>query len=186
VTWASICRENVTGQQSDIQFLMTARSDDSRLRLDARIHRLSLDKAAEQLLEECRMVLPGVQALFGFQLIAVFNAGFTDKLTRPEQLSHLAAILCVVVSIALLMAPAAIHRRREPYSVSTAFISLSSSLLRAGMAPLAAATVIDVYLVARILTGNIPAGAVVAGVCLLVFVGLWVALPARADLPRDE
>ena len=132
------------------------------------------------------MVLPGVQALFGFQLIAVFNAGFADKLTRPEQLSHLVAILCVVVSVALLMAPAAIHRRREPYSVSTAFISLSSTLLRAGMAPLAGATVIDVYLVARVLTQSIPAGAVAALVCLSVFVGLWIVLPARANLPRDE
>jgi len=27
---------------------------------------------------------------------------------------------------------------------------------------------------------------IAAGVCLLVFVGLWVALPARANLPRDE
>ena len=32
------------------------------------------------LLEECRMVLPGIQALFGFQLIAVFNAAFWEKL----------------------------------------------------------------------------------------------------------
>ena len=132
------------------------------------------------------MVLPGVQALFGFQLIAVFNAGFTNKLTRPEQLSHLAAILCVVVSVALLMAPAAIHRHREPYSVSTAFISLSSALLRAGMAPLAAGTTIDVYLVARVLTDSVLAGALVAAVCASVFVALWVVLPVRAKLPRDE
>jgi len=165
---------------------MTARSDDPRSHLDARVHRLSLDKAAEQLLEECRMVLPGVQALFGFQLIAVFNAGFTDKLTRPEQLSHLVAILCVVASVALIMAPAAIHRRREPYSVSTAFISLSSRLLRIGMAPLAAATVIDVYLVARVLAGTITAGVLAGFVCLSMFVGLWGVLPARADLPPDE
>jgi len=34
---------------------------------------LPLRLAAEYLIEECRMVLPGIQALFGFQLIAVFN-----------------------------------------------------------------------------------------------------------------
>jgi hypothetical protein len=28
---------------------------------------LSLDSAARHILEECRMVLPGIQALFGFQ-----------------------------------------------------------------------------------------------------------------------
>jgi hypothetical protein len=159
---------------------MSSRSDDTRL------EPLSLDKAADQLLEECRMVLPGVQALFGFQLIAVFNAGFTERLSRGEQLSHLAAILCVVVAIGLVMAPAAIHRRREPYSVSSAFIDLSSKLLRLGMAPLAAATVIDVYLVARVLTGNLAAAMSAALFSLVMFIGLWVVLPARAKLPRER
>ena len=36
-------------------------------------HRLSLDKAVEYLLEECRIVLPGIQVLFGFQLATVFT-----------------------------------------------------------------------------------------------------------------
>jgi hypothetical protein len=31
------------------------------------------------------MVLPGIQALFGFQLIAVFSPGFEQKLTLAEQ-----------------------------------------------------------------------------------------------------
>lgn len=38
---------------------------------------LSLDEAARYLVEECRMILPDIQALFGFQLIAVFNQRFT-------------------------------------------------------------------------------------------------------------
>ena len=42
---------------------------------------LSLDSVARLLLKECRMVLPGIRALFGFQLIEVFNEGFSDKLT---------------------------------------------------------------------------------------------------------
>ena len=41
---------------------------------------ISLDTAASHLIEECRMVIPGIQALFGFQLIAVFNDGFDHKL----------------------------------------------------------------------------------------------------------
>jgi hypothetical protein len=44
------------------------------------IEHLPLSKAAQLLLEECRMVLPGIQALFGFQLIAVFNARFAERL----------------------------------------------------------------------------------------------------------
>ena len=67
---------------------------------------LSLAEATTHLLEECRMVLPGVQALFGFQLIAVFNAGFSDKLSHAEQCVHLLALALVVVAGALIMSPA--------------------------------------------------------------------------------
>ena len=56
------------------------------------VEKLALGDAVTHLLEECRMVLPGVQALFGFQLIAVFNAGFGDKLTGAEQRLHLVAV----------------------------------------------------------------------------------------------
>ena len=68
--------------------------------IGGRRERVSLDSAATHILEECRMVLPGIQALFGFQLIAVFNDGFGEKLSAPQQLLHLAAIVLVyLVSI---------------------------------------------------------------------------------------
>ena len=56
------------------------------------------------------MVLPGIQALFGFQLIAVFSPGFSEKLSSGEQELHFVSIVLVVISVALVMAPAAIHR----------------------------------------------------------------------------
>ena len=37
---------------------------------------LPLATAVQYLLEECRIVLPGIQVLFGFQLIAVFSDRF--------------------------------------------------------------------------------------------------------------
>jgi len=43
-----------------------------------RKEKLPLSQAVSHLLEECRMVLPGLQALFGFQLVAVFNTAFGD------------------------------------------------------------------------------------------------------------
>ena len=41
----------------------------------------NLPELVSHLLEECRMVLPGIQALFGFQLVAVFNQAFWEKLS---------------------------------------------------------------------------------------------------------
>ncbi|HEX4779662.1 MAG TPA: DUF6328 family protein, partial [Usitatibacter sp.] len=48
--------------------------------------RLDLAKAATAVLEECRMVLPGIQAIFGFQLTAVFQQAFSEKLDKGQQL----------------------------------------------------------------------------------------------------
>src|SRR4051794_7658519 len=73
--------------------------------------KLPLAKAAQYLLEECRTVLPGIQALFGFQLIAVFNQGFSQKLSAGEQRLHLLAMTLVAIAIALIMSPAAHHRQ---------------------------------------------------------------------------
>jgi len=84
------------------------------------------------------MVLPGIQALFGFQLIAVFSQSFDQKLSGAEQRLHLLAIGLVAVAIALVMAPAAYHRQAAPRHVSNAFIDVSTRLLLCSMLPLAA------------------------------------------------
>src|SRR6187200_137548 len=94
---------------------------------------LSLDSAARHILEECRMVLPGIQALFGFQLIAVFNDGFAEKLSSSQQMLHLAAIVFVAIAVALVMTPAALHRQTQPEEVSERFVWVASKLLLASM-----------------------------------------------------
>lgn len=142
---------------------------------------LSLSEASSQLLNECRMVLPGIQTLLGFQLIAVFQPPFAG-LPAGEQRLHLAAVLCVVLGIALVMTPAALHRLREPESVSRRFIRISSSLLMWSMPPLAVGLACDIYLVARIITGQRVESALLAGVALVIFGGLWFLLPSRARL----
>jgi hypothetical protein len=140
---------------------------------------ISLESAAGYILEECRMVLPGIQALFGFQLIAVFDETFHEKLAEPQQLLHLAATVLVAVSIALVMAPAALHRQIERYSVSRRFVDVASRLLLAGMFPLAIAIALEAYLVTAVILGR-PAGAWwVAAALLAVFAALWLGLPAR-------
>jgi hypothetical protein len=140
---------------------------------------ISLEAAAGFILEECRMVLPGIQALFGFQLIAVFDETFHDKLSDPQQLLHLAATVLVAVSIALVMAPAALHRQTERHSVSRRFIDLASRLLLAGMFPLALAIALEAYLVTAVIVGRPAHAGWVAAALLAVFAALWLGLPAR-------
>jgi len=140
---------------------------------------ISLDDAATHLLEECRMVLPGIQALFGFQLIAVFNQGFGEKLSHAQQLVHLAAIVLTTLAMALVMTPAALHRQAEPTSVSERFLWIASNVVLAGMFPLALAVGLDAYLVANVVLHNDGAAAALAIALVAVFFFLWLVLPRR-------
>jgi hypothetical protein len=138
---------------------------------------LKLDSAASHLLEECRMVLPGVQALFGFQLMAVFNNGFDEKLTAPEQYMHFVAMFLVAVAAALAMTPAAVHRQSEPKAVSERFVWLSSLLLLLAMIALALGLAVDVYLIGRAVFQATAPSLAFAALLLAICAGLWLALP---------
>ncbi|MFL6563756.1 MAG: DUF6328 family protein [Burkholderiales bacterium] len=138
---------------------------------------VKLDSAASHLLEECRMVLPGIQALFGFQLIAVFNDGFDHKLATGERQLHFFALFLVALSAALVMAPAAIHRQSQQREVSERFIWLSSLLVRVSMLPLALGLALDVYLIARVVFGTSGFGLAFSAGLLLALVLLWMVLP---------
>ena len=137
---------------------------------------LSLAKAAEALLNECRMVLPGIQALFGFQLIAVFNPGFSEKLGVTEQRLHLVAISLVAIAVALIMTPAALHRIAGSREVTEAFLRNSSRLLLCSMLPLALGICIDVYLIALMVMGRGP-GSILAGCLFALYLVLWFVFP---------
>jgi hypothetical protein len=139
--------------------------------------RLPLSKAAQLLLEECRMVLPGLQALFGFQLIAVFNARFPSALGPGEQQLHLVALVLSAVAAALIMAPAALHRQRDPREVTALFLKVSTRLVLVSMLPLALSIALDVYLVARLVTQSPPLAATIAAGLFVVFAIAWIVLP---------
>jgi len=145
---------------------------------------LSLNDAATHVLEECRTVVPGMQALFGFQLIAVFSTAFKEDLSPTERVIHLAALLLVAIAIALVMAPAALHRQSEPMSVSRGFIATSSRLLMASMVPLALGICLDVYLIARVILGSITGAEIVSVLLLGVFLVFWRLIPQRARRRR--
>ena len=144
---------------------------------------LPLSEAAEYLLDECRMVLPGIQALFGFQLIAVFNSGFDEKLTPSDRYLHLLAIALVAVAVAIIMTPAALHRQKGPYDVTDTFVRISNRLLLWSMAPLALGITVDFYLICKIIIGR-PMVILLAAALFVLFVGLWFVLPRARRLQK--
>jgi len=144
--------------------------------------KLPLSRAAEFLLDECRMVLPGIQALLGFQLIVVFSPGFDTKLGPFEQRLHLVAIALVAVAVAIIMTPAAYSRQTEPRAVTERFIRISTRLLLLSMLPLAVAISLDFFLIAGIIVPG--AAAILAALLFLVFFVLWFVLPRARVVER--
>jgi hypothetical protein len=123
------------------------------------------------------MVLPGIQALFGFQLIAVFNDGFAQKLSTVQQQIHFVSIVLTVIAIALVMTPAALHRQIDPLAVTRRFIRSSTILLILSMFPLAISICLEIYLIAQIITRLYWLSLLTAAGLFLLFLSLWTVLP---------
>ncbi len=149
-----------------------------------KMEELPLYKAATMLVEECRMVLPGIQALFGFQLIAVFNSTFSEKLSPLEQRLHLLSIALIGIAIVIIMTPAAYHRRTDPEDITQQFINLSTRLLLLSTAPLALSICIDIYLISRLILQNVAFSLLVTFLLLIIFILLWFVLPHSEALRR--
>jgi hypothetical protein len=153
----------------------------------------SLKDSLRNVLEEARMLIPGAQAIFGFQLIAVFNQPF-DRLTPFEQNLHLAATALTVVAIGLFMAPAAYHRQAEPESISRHFLRLASRHLAWGTVPLAISICLEIYIVGTLITGRRVVNIVIAALLFAFLTLLWYGLPrlspsrqpARAKSSRGD
>ena len=141
--------------------------------------RVGLRDAAGFLIDECRMVLPGIQTLFGFQLIAVFQPRFSEDLSRFDQVLHFGAIGLVVVAIGLIMAPAAMHRHIGIRQLTDDFLDASVKLLMASMVPLAIALAIEVYVIGRLVLKGVHAAPLAIGALALIAF-LWIGLPRLA------
>ncbi len=122
------------------------------------------------------MVVPGLQALFGFQMMSVFNTRF-ETLPEFDQMLHLAATTLTTVAIALIMSPTAYHRIVEPEIGSTFFVRFASVLIALAMAPLMISLSMDVFIVANLLLGSAMKSLALAAPLLALFCGFWFVYP---------
>jgi Family of unknown function (DUF6328) len=80
-----------------------------------------LDRELIELLNELRVIMPGVQVLFGFLLTVPFQQRF-DQIDDFQRIVYFATLLLTAASAAFLMAPSAFHRLtfragQKPYLV---------------------------------------------------------------------
>ncbi len=139
---------------------------------EAQPGRTELKAKIEQVLTEIRVVLPGAQALLGFQFVSVLMEGF-GKLPRSSHYIHLFSLGLIAFSIILMMTPPAYHRLVERGEDTEHFHRFASRILLAAMLPLALGITGDFFIVARKITESQTVAATLAALALALFYGLW-------------
>jgi hypothetical protein len=132
----------------------------------------NLEDKIRHVLTEARMVLPGAQALLGFQFVTMMLDDF-DKLPHSSQQLHLVSLLLIALTTILLMAPAAYHRLVEKGENSERFHRFASCMVLAGMVPLGLGISGDFMIVVRKVTNSTALAEVSALLLLTFFYGLW-------------
>ncbi len=130
-----------------------------------------------ELLNELRVILPGVQFLFAFLLTVPFTQRF-PQLDGLETGVFFVTLLCTAVATALLMAPSAQHRVLWREGVREQRLRLGNTLTIIGLVFLVPAMVGAVFVVTAFIFGLGYA----LGVTLLLvlfFAVLWFVLPLR-------
>jgi hypothetical protein len=135
-----------------------------------------LDKELQHTLEEARTVIPGLQALFGFELIVAFHPTFKE-LEPSLKIVQLSALIALGLAMALIMTPAAYHRIVEKGQVSRSLIDVASRLIACAMAVLLVAIALNMYLLASVVLESQTWGMGFGLGALIVFAGLWFVYP---------
>ena len=140
--------------------------------------RTSLKEKINYLLTESRIILPGAQALLGFQFAAFLTDAF-ERLPRASKLAHTASLLLIAAAVILLMTPAPYHRIVHGGEDTEAFDRVAARLVLGAMVPLGLGLAGELYVVLAKIAGARSA-VVAAGVAVLAFFGLWFGYPLLA------
>jgi hypothetical protein len=137
---------------------------------------IPLPKKIDQMLTEARVILPGAQALLGFQLSVVLTHAF-EQLPVSSQVYHAIALGFVALATILLMAPAAYHRIVYAGEASETFHTLGGRFIMAATLSLALGLAADVDVVIAKIADSALAGLGAGVLSFIVLCGLWHVSP---------
>jgi hypothetical protein len=136
-----------------------------------------------ELLNELRVVLPGVTVLLAFLLAVPFAKGW-PKVTRFQRDVFVVAFLATATSVALLTAPSSYHRLRFRHGDKEQMVRVGNRLAIAGITAFAVSLEAVVLLVMDYVLSR--TAAIAASASLLVVVAtLWYGLAVRSAV-RDR
>ena len=141
------------------------------------------DRELIELLNELRVVLPGVTVLLAFLLAVPFANGWT-RVTSFQRDVFVVAFLSTAVAVALLTAPSSYHRLRFRHGDKERIVRIGNRLSIAGIAASAVSLEAVVLLVIDSVVSRGAAIGAAAGLFGVVAL-LWYGLPLWAML-RDR
>jgi Family of unknown function (DUF6328) len=135
-----------------------------------------LSTKVEQLLTEARLIIPGGQALFGFQFIAMLTKGF-DQLPETSQVVHTVALSFIALTVVVLMTPAALHRLSFGGEDSHRFLTLGSRFVIVAPMLLSLGIAAELYVVFGKVTGDPALSAIASAGSWVVMTAFWYVIP---------
>jgi hypothetical protein len=138
--------------------------------------RTPLDVQVDQLLTEARLIIPGAQALLGFQFAVTLMRAFAE-LPDAVKMLHVAALCCIGLAVILLMAPASIHRIAFDGEDDPAFVKVASWFVIAAPLPLAFGIALDTFVAAGRALQSDRAASLLSLAATVVLLGTWYVYP---------
>ena len=132
----------------------------------------------EQLLTEARVIIPGCQALLGFQFVATLTKSFSE-LPIFVKYVHSAGLCAVALSVLLLMTPAALHRIAFHGEDNEDFFRIGSGFVIAAALPLAIGISAAVFVVYYKVSQNMTLAGISGAVALCALLSFWYVFPLR-------
>lgn len=143
----------------------------------------SVKDRIEHMLTEIRVVLPGAQALLGFQFTAMLTDKF-ETLDPLRQRIHLGSLCAIALAVILLMAAAPFHRLSAGGEATEDVDRFGVIVMLAAMVPLALGMVGDFFIVLDLVSRSAPLSAGAAGLLLALILSLWFGLPLAVRAKR--
>ena len=130
----------------------------------------------EQLPAEARVILPGAQALLGFQLAIVLTRAF-EQLPKASIIVHAGSLFLVALAVMMLMAPAPYHRIVYAGEDAEDMYRVGSALVMGATLPLGLGLAGDVYVVIAKISGSYVIGSFTGALAFVFLIGLWYIYP---------
>jgi hypothetical protein len=134
------------------------------------------DRNYNELLQELRVAQTGIQILFAFLLTIPFQQRFGDEVGSSLRHEYLATLLVTASATALLISPVMMHRVLFRQGLKPQLVTAADWMAKLGLACLAVAVLLAVFLVVAVVSANDTAFWFAGGLGAL-FAVTWLAIP---------